>query len=37
MRKISTEEFINKAKYIHDNKYDYSKTISKQNNKWHNL
>ena len=25
MRKISTEEFINKAKYIHDNKYDYSK------------
>ena len=28
-RKFSQEDFINKAKIIHNNKYDYSKTIYK--------
>ena len=27
MKKLTTEEFIKKAKLIHNNKYDYSKTI----------
>lgn len=27
MRKISTEDFIKKARLVHDDKYDYSKTV----------
>lgn len=29
-KKLTTEKFINKAKKIHGNKYDYSKTIYKK-------
>ena len=33
MKKLSIEKFINKAKEVHGNKYDYSKTIYELSNK----
>jgi hypothetical protein len=33
MKKLTTKEFIDKAKTVHNDKYDYSKVIYKGNNK----